>query len=80
MGDFRDVLDTIGEVLDTVQHGYDRTMDSINNMDDVVERLVTEEDFILAAEYEEKAKRCKIRTFVFCILMVAITILVCFFL
>ncbi len=79
MGDFRDALDTIGEVLNTVQHGYDRTMKSINNMDDVVERLSTKEDLIMAAVCEEKAHRCKILTFVFCILMVAITAFLCFF-
>lgn len=80
MGDFRDALDTIGEVLKTVQHGYDRTKQSIDKMDDVARRFATEEDFILAAVYEKKANRCKIWTFVFCILMVAITIFVCFFL
>ena len=90
MGNFWKTLDTVGTVLNdiddtnkTVQHGYEQTRRTAENADRTVKCILSgeySEADKKIMEYERKTGKCYIRTVVFCVFMIAVTVLVCIFL
>lgn len=91
MGSFWDSMENIGEVLDeigntidnvndtyeTSRYGYDKIRESAGKLNSASDEFNKNINLILA--YSDEMESCKIRTIIFCILVIAVTIGICIF-
>lgn len=77
-----DILDETSETMNTASHGINRVRSSKDHVTRLVNRYQSGEsdaDWDKIMEYRNRESRCIRRTVIFCILMIAVTILVCYF-
>lgn len=83
LDDVNGALDDVQNAVDTANYGVKRTRDSGENINRVIKRIESGENdrgWQKVEEYEKKEFACIRRTFLFCILVIIVTVLWCVFL
>lgn len=82
LNDISNVLDDVSAATDIANHGLKKTRESGENISRIAQRIASgdnERDRRKIVEYVKKKNKCVHRTFIFCALMIIITILLCVF-